>query len=335
MAESPLGGGGGGGAGGALGGIGGGIGGLIGLLDKSRGGKRYVKDILSLYQNLNLPEYDTQALAAANVPLTGLQEAQQYEAALPGDASLIADSPEMRADQLQALAGLQQISEEGLPEADRLAAEEGARAMRGVLRSGEETQVQNLRRRGRLGGGGEISARAVGGRLASELGRGLNVDITREALARRLGALRDYGSAAGAVRGQDVTSQNINAQALNRFKEFAAMQQQQAASQNAMERARVEQYNVATPQTLAQQNQLLDYQNRQYNQAYANQQAQRGYQDQLQQAAGQAGAYQTLSRDAYAKQAAKQATYERLGSGLLGGTGGAIDYGQATKTKGA
>jgi len=312
---------------GSLGGLGGSIGGLIGLADKSRGGKRYTKDILDLYRNLQLPEFDTGDLAPAQIPLTGLQDAQQFEAALPGDASLISDSPEMRAEQLQALEGLQQISEEGLPEADRLAAEEGARAMRGALRSGEETQIQNLRRRGRLGGGGEISARAVGGRLASELGRGLNVDLQREALQRRLQALRDYGGAAGAVRGQDVGSQNINADALNRFKMFAATNQQQTAAQNAMERARVEQYNVQTPQQLAQQNQLLNYQNAQYNQSYQNQLQGQDYQNQLQQAGGMANAYQQLSADEYAKQAAKQKTYENIGSGLLGGTGGAGAYG--------
>ena len=325
------GGGGGGGLGGALGGIGGAVGGLIGLLDKGRGGKRYVKDILELYRDLDLPDYVIKDLVAAQIPLTGRMSPEQWEAALPGEAAQIADSPEMRAEQLQAISGLREISEEGLPEADRLAAEEGARAMRGALRSGEEGQIQSLRRRGRLGGGGEIAARAVGGRLASELGRGLNVDITREALQRRLQALSQYGSAAGATRGQDVRSQDINAQALNRFAQFAAMQQQMANQANAAERQRVQQYNVQTPQQLAAQNQLLDYQNRQYNQAYQNQLRGQGYQEQLQQAAGMAGAYQQLSRDAYAKQAAKQQTYENIGSGLLGGAGGAIQYGQATR----
>jgi len=301
-----------------------GIGALIGLLDKGRGGKRYDKDILSLYKDLDLPDYVIKDLIAAQIPLTGLMSEEQWEAALPGEASQIADSPEMRAEQVQALGGLQQISEEGLPEADRLAAEEGARAMRGALRSGEETQIQGLRRRGRLGGGGEISARAVGGRLASELGRGLNVDITREALQRRLQALSMYGSAAGAVRGQDVTSQDINAQAMNRFKQFAAMQQQQANMGNAAERQRVQQYNVETPQQLASQNQLLNYQNQQYNQAYQNQLRGQSYQDELQQAAGMAGAFQRLSEGAYAKQAAKQKTYENIGGGIGSLYGGAI-----------
>ena len=301
-----------------------GLGALIGLLDKGRGGKRYDKDILSLYKDLDLPDYVLKDLTAAQIPLTGLMGEEQWEAALPGEASQIADSPEMRAEQVQALGGLQQISEEGLPEADRLAAEEGARAMRGALRSGEETQIQGLRRRGRLGGGGEISARAVGGRLASELGRGLNVDITREALQRRLQALSMYGSAAGAVRGQDVTSQDINAQAMNRFKQFAAMQQQQANMGNAAERQRVQQYNVETPQQLASQNQLLNYQNQQYNQAYQNQLRGQSYQDELQQAAGMAGAFQRLSEGAYAKQAAKQKTYENIGGGIGSLYGGAI-----------
>lgn len=303
------------------GGAGRGIGGLIGLLDKGRGGKRYDKDILELYKDLDLPDYVLKDLTAANIPLTGLMSEEQWEAALPGEASQIADSPEMRSEQLQALQGLKLIGQEGLPEADRLAAEEGARAMRGALRSGEETQIQGLRRRGRLGGGGEISARAVGGRLASELGRGLNVDITREALQRRLQALSMYGSAAGAVRGQDVNTQSMNADALNRFKQFAALQQQQANIGNAAERQRVQQYNVTQPQQLASQNQLLDYQNRQYNQAYQNQLRGQGYQDELQQAAGMAGAFQRLSEGAYQKQVAKQKTYENIGGGLGGALG--------------
>ena len=115
--------------GGALGGgAGRGLGGLIGLLDKGRGGKRYDKDILELYGDLDLPEYVIKDLIAAQIPLTGLMSPEQWEAALPGDPSLIADSPEMRAEQVQAISGLREISEEGLPEADRLAAEEGARS---------------------------------------------------------------------------------------------------------------------------------------------------------------------------------------------------------------
>ncbi|MCK5652774.1 MAG: hypothetical protein KAJ42_15395 [Gemmatimonadetes bacterium] len=301
-----------------------GIGALLGLLDKGRGGKRYDKDILELYKDLNLPDYVIKDLTAANIPLTGLMSEEQWEAALPGEASQVADSPAVRAQQLQSLAGLKEISEEGLPEADRLAAEEGARAMRGALRSGEETQIQGLRRRGRLGGGGEISARAVGGRLASELGRGMNVDLQREALQRRLQALSMYGSAAGAVRGQDVNTQNINAEAMNRFKQFAAMQQQQANMGNAAERQRVQQYNVQQPQQLAGQNQMLAYQNAQYNQAYQNQLRGQSYQDELQQAAGMAGAFQRLSEGAYAKQAAKQKTYENIGGGIGSLYGGAI-----------
>ena len=308
--------------GGALGGgAGRGLGGLIGLLDKGRGGKRYDKDILELYGDLDLPEYVIKDLIAAQIPLTGLMGEEQWEAALPGEAAQIADSPEMRAEQVQAISGLREISEEGLPEADRLAAEEGARAMRGALRSGEETQIQGLRRRGRLGGGGEISARAVGGRLASELGRGLNVDVQREAMNRRLQALSMYGSAAGAVRGQDVGTQNINAQAMNRFKQFAALQQQQANIGNAAERQRVQQYNVMQPQELAGQNQLLAAQNAQYNQAYQNQLRGQQYQDELQQAAGMAGAFQRLSEGAYQKQVGKQKTYENIGGGLGGALG--------------
>lgn len=328
------GGGGGGGLGGALGGLGTGIGGLIGLLDKSRGGKRYLKDILNLYQNLQLPQYDTTDLSAPYIPFTGGMETINAEAALPGDASLIADSPALRAQQLEALGGLGQIAQEGLPEADRLAAEEAARSVRGALRSGEENQIQNLRRRGRLGGGGEIAARAVGGRLASELGRGLASDLQRQALERRLQAIRDYGSAAGAVRGQDVTSQLANADALNRFKIFAASNKQatnlanQAAAQNA------QQYNVSVPQQLAAQNVQNQFQTNQYNQAYGNQMANQAYQDQLKQAAGMAGAYGSLADAAYAKQAAKQKTYENIFGGLGQGIGGIGDAALKYKTGG-
>lgn len=316
-----------GGAGDTGAGLGGGLGALIGLLDQSRGGKRFDKDILDLFKQLQTPDYELQDINAPFVPFTGGMTPELYTGADPGAARQIADSPEMRAEQLQALSGLQEIGQEGLPEADRLAAEEGARAMRGALRSGEEQQVQNLRRRGRLGGGGEIAARAVGGRLASELGRGLNVDITRQALARRLGALRDYGSAAGAVRGQDVTSQMVNADALNRFKVFAAQNQQQAAGDNARARQYAQTYNVQTPQALAATNVQSAYDAAQYNQAYQNQLRNQQYQDELAKVGGQAGAYGRLSDAAYAKQAAKQKTYENIGAGLGGGIGGGIGLG--------
>ena len=315
-------------AGGVGAGIGGGIGNLLLLGGAAgRGGKRYLKDALAVWQMLQDPDFDMRDLDPAQFQIAAEMFPEVFEAQLPGDPSLIADSPLARAQQAESVLGLGEIARTGLPEADRLAAEEAARAVRGAIQGGEESAIRSLRRRGRLGAGQELLARGAGGREATDLASRLGSDLQRMALERRLGALGQYGSAAGALRGQDVGVEQSRADAMNRFKEFAALQRQQAEQYGAGARERAQQYNVGTAQEISNAQAQADYQTALANLQRQNELRQTTFQDQFLKAKGQAGVYSDLYADAEAKQAAKAKQIRGISTGLGGALGGGIGLG--------
>lgn len=306
-------------------GIGGGIGNIALLLGAAgEGGTGFYEDALQAYRALQDPDFDLSSLTPAQYRIAATMQPEVFEAQLPGEASLISDSPLARAQQAEGVLGLGEIARTGLPEADRLAAAEGARSVRGALRGGEESAIRSLRRRGRLGAGQELLARETGGREAADLASRLGSDLQRQTLERRLSALSQYGSAAGALRGQDIGVEQSRADAMNRFKEFAALQRQQAAQYGAGARERAQGYNVGTAQDVANQQSQANYQTALQNIERQNQARQTSFQDQLAKTQGIAGAYGSLARDADAEQAAKADQIRGLGGlgGAVGGIGG-------------
>lgn len=306
------------------GGIGGGIANIALLLGAAgRGGKRYLKDALAVYQQLQDPDFDMRDLDPAQYEIAAIMFPEVFEAQVPDSASLIGDSPLARAQQAESVAGLGEISRTGLPEADRLAAEEGARAVRGAQYGGEQSAIRSLRRRGRLGAGQELLAREVGGREASDLAARLGSDLQRQALERRMLALSQYGSAANVLRGQDLGVEQSRADAMNRWKEFSALQRQQAEQYGAGARERAQQYNVGTAQEISNANVSADYATQLANLQRQNDLRQQQYQNQFGRAQGQAGVYGALYQDAEAKQAAKAKQIRGIGTGL-GQAGGGL-----------
>ena len=304
-------------------GIGGGLGNLAILLGGAgKGGKHHLQDALQVYQALQDPDFDLSDLTPAQYRIAATMQPELFEAQVPDDPSLIADSPLARAQMAESVLGLGQISREGLPEADRLAAEEAARAVRGAVRGGEESGIRSLRRRGRLGAGQELLAREVGGREAADLASRLGSDLQRQSLERRLSALSQYGSAASALRGQDVGVEQSRADAMNRFKEFAALQRQQAAQYGAGARERTQAYNVGTAQDIANAQSEANRAAALENVQRQNQMRQQTFQDQLQKAHGITGIQTGLYGAEQAEQAAKAKQLRGIGTGLGGAIGG-------------
>jgi hypothetical protein len=328
IAGSALGSGGGGGGGGAIGSAIGAAGGAIGGIAllagaAGEGGKEELKRALKLWEQLQEPDFNFQDLTPPQLELLAEATPEIFEAAVPGAAALPEDSPLVRAQQAQALGGLGRVAEEGLPEADRLSAAIAGRAVRGAAQAGNEEIIQNLRRRGRLGAGAETQARAVGGRLSGQLAGEMGLNLQRESQARRLQALRDFGGAAGALRGQDIGLSAGRAQALNRFNEFVAAQRQQAGQYGAGARERAQAYNVGTQQRLGEQQQLADYQAAMANVNRQNQLQQQLFGSRLAKVQGQTGALGDLSTAQYAEQAARAAAVRGAAGGGAKAAGGA------------
>jgi hypothetical protein len=292
-----------------------------------KGGKKYHKGGLEELQGVGLPDFDMSDIDPAVFRVLAERFPQLMEASTPGAVSLIDDSAEGRAGQLSAMLGTGEIAREGLPDADRLAAEMAGRQVRGALRGGEEAAVSNLRRRGRAGAGGELQARLAGGRVASGLARDLGSNLQQLSLERRLQALGMQGQQAGQLRGADILAQGTNADAINRWREFSSMQQQQAAMQNQAERARSEQYNVGTTQRVGEATEASRLSTDVGNIERQNQARMLAQRAEQQRAAQIASQYNVLAGGAYGEQQAKAQNIQQIGKGgggLIGGIAGLL-----------
>ena len=146
-----------------------------------------------------------------------------------GDAqsTLIADSPEMRNAQLAALGNLQQRAETGLDansKAQFLRAQQAA----GEFSRGREGAIMNdMQGRGMGGSGLEMAMRQMAGQQGGDsLSQSMADQAAADASQRMQAELLALESA-GNIRGQDVGTQETNADILNQFsmKNSAARQQ--------------------------------------------------------------------------------------------------------------
>jgi len=313
-----------GGIGGAVelgGAVGGAITGLISLFKKKKDPAKALRQAaLDVFRKIESPDFNIEDLKGPELRIAATMRPEVFQAQDAGRPELIRGAPDVREQQLRALSGLRGTSEEGIPLVDRLAAEEAGRSVSGALRRGEESAIRGLRRRGRLGSGAETQARIVGGRQASELARGLGSDLTRSSLLRRQQALRDYATASGSLRGQDIGVEASQADAMNRFAQFAATQRQSTEEQNARARERAQFYNVSQTQNVAQFNEMAKYQA----QIEQNRLRQMQYQNELQKAGQVAGQYSSQIPGKLSQDAARQEQIRSIGMAggqLLGGAG--------------
>jgi hypothetical protein len=311
-----------------LGGIGealGGIGVLAGLA--GRGGKRFDKDALRVFKELELSNFDMSKLSPPELQLVAQYLPQSYEFAAPQSAEVPLDSPELRASQMRGLGGLEQIAQEGLPLQDRLLADEASREVFRASTGQNQAIMRNLAERGRLSGGTEVAARMAGSQQASELARGYGSDIARQAIQNRLGALQSVPGVAGAIRGQDFSNRSQAADVINRFNEFVSGGRTSAAADAAGSRERAQVSNTRERQRIGDTNVLSRYQTESRNQEYLNDQRERQFQQALAKARGTANAYGNLSQGAYGEQAAKAAQIQGIGRGVGGAAGFGLGLG--------
>lgn len=308
---------------GGLGGLGSGIALLSGAA--GGGGKDDLKRQVSLWEKLQMPNFDTSQLTFPELKMLQEMDPQQYSAIVPGQAATVNEAPDARAQQMAALGQLQGMGQEGLNLGDRLAAQEAGRSVSDSARRAQMAVLGNLAQRGRLGAGDELQARMAANQQASELARGLGSDLTRQALDRRLGAAQAAGGLAGQIRGQDVNVASTNADIINRFNSLVAGMQNEAAQRNAAARQEVQGYNVGTRQRLGEQTQLGKFNTTQENLNRRNDLRQQQFGNQVTRAQGMSNSLGNLANAGYAEQAAKAAAIRGLGQGAGQAVGGGLD----------
>lgn len=146
----------------------------------------------------------------------------------------ISTDPALRAKQLDALGGLDEIVEGGgMTMADqanlariRSQAATGDRGRRDAI-------LQNMRSRGMGGSGMELLAQLQSAQAATDQEAQAGLDVAAQAQERELQALLQSGSMAGALRGQDYDEQSRLAQARDAINQFNAANANQMSLSNA------------------------------------------------------------------------------------------------------
>lgn len=286
------------------------------------GGMDQYRAAVQVFKKLQEPDFDMSSLTPAELQLVGQYFPEESAAIIEQkQAQQVADTPEMRQAQLEALAGWGQVAQEGLPLVDRLRAEELYRGMGNEAQANDQAILEDLAARGRLSGGMALQGRLQGSQAAMENARASGSDLAMQAQQARLQGLAQYGNMAGAIRSQDIGLRTTNADAVNRFNEWVSQLKTQVGMQNAQARQAARDRNVSERQRIADYNATNAQDVQQFNLENQNRLRQLTFEDQLAKAQGLSGAYMGYGRAKDAETAGRQSQIlglGRAGGGLMG-----------------
>lgn len=300
--------------GGGLGGIVGGIAALAGA--GGSGGDRERKRALQIWEQLKAVDFDLREIPAPDLQVFATVYPQLYEAVLPLNPETVRDSTEMRGVQLQSLAKLQQIAREGLPTAERIAAQEAQRRVGAEAERAQEAVLSDLAQRGRLSGGDEIAARIVGNQGAMNLASQQGTDLATLGNANRLGATMGAANLAGGMRSTDINRGAMNADIINRFNQIVSQLGTQQNAANAAAKSSAQMYNAATKQGVGEQDALSGYQAATANLQRKNALKQQGYENEITKLRGLSGQLGMTAAQKDEERRARLAAISGIGSGV-------------------
>ena len=225
----------------------------------------------------------------------------------------------MRNKQLQALGGVEQLSQTGLSAIDRAALSEIQNQIAAQERGQRESILQNMAQRGLSGSGQELAAQLQSSQAASQMASQQGLQQAAQAQQARVNALSNLSNMASGIEQTDFERQAQKAQAQDIINQFNVQNRNTAGLRNLQTQQDLANMNVQERNRIAQAN--ADLINQQIMQNKVNRPlAQYGLQSQYTSALGQGigGVGQTQTQQQLANQ---QAMSQGLGTGLtVGGT---------------
>lgn len=225
----------------------------------------------------------------------------------------------MRTKQLQALGGVEELSQTGLSAIDRAALSEIQNEIAMQERGQRESILQNMAQRGLSGSGQELAAQLQSSQAASQLASQQGLQQAAQAQRARVDALSNLSNMATGIESTDFQRQAQKAQAQDVINQFNVQNRNVAGLRNLQTQQDLANMNVQERNRIAQAN--ADLANKEIMQNQVNRPlAQYGLQTQYTSALGQGigGVGQTQTQQQLANQ---QAMSQGLGTGLtVGGT---------------
>lgn len=178
-------------------------------------------------------------------------ESIQKETLGPSAMENVSADPNLKIEQLKALAGISEVAEGGLSEADMAASRGIQREVNQNNQARQEKILMDMAQRGVLGSGGELAARLNSNQMASDQQSAASDNLIQQAQARSLQALSQQGNMAGNMRTQDVGEQSNVAQARDAISQFNTQNSQNVGAQNVGNRNIAQQQNLANKQAIS------------------------------------------------------------------------------------
>lgn len=293
-------------------------GGLLG--DLFSGGDRknatdQMKGIADLYKNISTPDIESQKLNLQQYGPGAQEVAKQDTASQLGSQDAlqnIALDPRLKNTQMSALDTLKHIAGAGFTPDELNSMTSQRQKNEGDLTSALKGIDQQNAMRGISGGGGDLASKLLAAQSSANRGAEDQRALQSQGFQRSLNAISQGANLAGSMENADYGRQANLANALN-SRELTNMQQKAMTNASNVDRFnRALEHNVGRENTTADKNTGLLNQQQQYNKGLQQQQ----FQNQMQKAAGQAGASKDLST-MYNNQANRTATkYSGVGAGL-------------------
>lgn len=248
------------------------------------------------FSDLELPSTTDMELQLQQYVQQGVLTPEQAKAALVdrSEMSNIQTDPMLEKAQMDALLGLQDISEGGMTAKDlatlnRIKNEEQASA-----RGAREAIIQNANARGVGGSGLELMAQLQNAQDSATRASNRDLDVAGQASERALEALMQAGQLGGQMQNQQFNQKAQIAGANDAIAKFNAQNNQAINLANTNAKNAAQQFNIQNAQNTANANVDLKNQQQQYNKSLQQQQ----FENQLKKRQGQAGIASTNATNA-------------------------------------
>lgn len=306
-----------------IGGLAGGVGGMMGAdaaAKKEKEAQRARERILAMYSGIELPDIDQQRLALEDYQSAGTLTPEMEAALNVGPTSMegIAVDPRLQQNQMDALAQVAQIADQGVSDADKATLELIRRQAAGEAQAKSGQILQQMQARGQGGSGAELIAQLQNAQSSADRMNQQALEEARMMQQARMAALQQQGNMAGTIRGQDYSEQSDLAKAKDAINAFNVQNRQNVGQRNVSSKNQAQQSNIANQQAVMNQNTGTHNTQQQYNRELLDKQ----YQNQMQMAAAKAGQYNTNAAAADRSAANIANQYATIGQGLGQAVGG-------------
>ena len=283
------------------------------------------------FADLKTPEIEKMRIQLEELVSQGTLSPEEAQTVLLESSAMngISLDPNLKKSQMDALLGLQDISDSGGMTAmdranlNRIASEEQART-----RGARDAIMQNAQARGMGGSGMELMNQLLNEQESATRGSQRDLDVAGMAQERALQALMQGGQLAGQIGAQDFGQQAQVAQANDAISRFNAQNQQNQINQNVQARNAAQAGNLAQSQRIADSNTVLRNEQQLHNKGLE----QVRFDNEMKKRSGQAGIAQGNSQAAGQDSWGRAGATNQLIGGLIGGAATAISMGGGGST---